>query len=182
MAAFNWFLSVLNSLVLAAIGGVLVWQVAIGPGGPEGVPFWLPAWAERAGVPPWAVGLVGLAFVLSGLHVAWHALRPPRRAAVSFTGEAGEVRTSLGAIEELARRAGLQVPGVRDLRARVQATREGVSLRVRAEVLPDYRIPEVAPELQARLKEIIEEIVGTRVTDVRIVVERIASERWRKPE
>lgn len=183
MAAFNWLLSVLNSLVLAAIGAVLVWQAVIWPGGPGVVPLGpLPAWRGVAGIPSWVVGVLGVAFLLSGLHVAWHSVRPPRRAAVSFTSEVGEVRTSLGAIEELARRAGLQVPGVRDLRARVHATRDGVALRVRAEVLPDYRIPQVAPQLQARLKETIEQIVGTQVTDVRVIVERIAAERWRKPE
>ncbi|HEY8395014.1 MAG TPA: alkaline shock response membrane anchor protein AmaP [Thermaerobacter sp.] len=183
MAAFNWLLSLLNSLALAAIGAVLVWQAVTGPGGPGAAPPWaFPAWAGLAEMPAWVVGVLGAAFLLSGLHVAWHAVRPAQRAAVSFTSEIGEVRTSLGAIEDLARRAGLQVAGVRDLRARVQAMRDGVALRIRAEILPDYRIPDVAPELQARLKQTIEEIVGTQVTDVRVIVERIAAERWRKPE
>lgn len=183
MAAFNWLLSVLNSLVLAAIGAVLAFEALTGPGRVLPSTVWLaPASPWIAPVDPWVTGVVGVAFFLSGLHVAWHSVRPPRREAVSAATEMGEVRTSLGAIEDLARRTGLQVRGVRELRPRVRATREGVALRVRAEVLPDHRIPDVAPELQARLRETIEEIVGTHVTEVRVTVERIAGERRRKPE
>ncbi|EKP93827.1 alkaline shock response membrane anchor protein AmaP [Thermaerobacter subterraneus] len=180
MAPWNAALAVVNSLLLAGVGGVLL---AAGLAGwlPPGTlpPAWLPGPPAPGG---WLVAIVGLAFVLSGLHVTYHALRPRRRDAVSAATELGEIRTALAAVEELARRTGLQVPGVRDIRPRVQAGRDGIRLRVRAEVLPDHPIPDVAPQLQARLREAVETIVGARVAEVRVVVERIAAERRRRAE
>lgn len=180
MAPWNAALAVLNSLLLAGVGAVLV-AGSLGSWLPPGTlpPGWVPVPGQAGG---WLTAGVGLAFVLSGLHVTYHALRPRRREAVSAATELGEVRTALTAVEELVRRTGLQVPGVREVRPRVQAARDGVRLRVRAEVLPDHPIPDVAPQLQARLRETVETIVGARVAEVRVVVERIAGERRRRAE
>ncbi|ADU51288.1 hypothetical protein Tmar_1175 [Thermaerobacter marianensis DSM 12885] len=180
MAPWNAVLAVLNSLVLAVVGAVMVAGALGGrllPG--AGIPAWPPAAGEE---PAWFTAGLGLAFVLSGLHVTYHALRPRRRDALSAATELGEVRTALSAVEELARRTGLQVAGVREVRPRVRAVRDGIRLWVRAEVLPDHPIPDVAPQLQARLRETVETIVGARVTEVRVVVERFAGERRRRAE
>ena len=182
MAAFNAVLAVINSLVLAAVGAVLLFFTALGGDGPLPALAGTPAGLVVAAPERWLVAAAGAIFVLSGLHVAWHAVRPRPREALSTATELGEVRTSLSAVEELARRTGLQVPGVREVRPRVWAGRDGIRLRVRAEVLPDHPIPDVAPQLQARLREAVEAIVGARVLEVRVVVERIAAERRRKPE
>ncbi|HEY8552687.1 MAG TPA: alkaline shock response membrane anchor protein AmaP [Thermaerobacter sp.] len=173
-------LAVLNSAVLAILGLAMV-AAALGEALLPGAdPF-----ASAAALAPqarWYVAGAGLAFVLSGVHVVHHALCPRRRDALSAATELGEVRTALAAVEELARRSGLQVGGIRDVRPRVRADRDGVRLWVRAEVLPDHPIPEVAPRLQARLRETVEAVVGARVKEVRVVVERFAGERHRRAE
>ncbi|GAB6876016.1 alkaline shock response membrane anchor protein AmaP [Thermaerobacter litoralis] len=180
MGPWNAALAVLNSLLLAGVGAVLLAAALAGrlPAGllPAG---WVPAPGLAGG---WVTVVVGLFFLLSGLHVTYHALRPRRRDAVSAATELGEVRTALAAVEELVRRTGLQVAGVREVRPQVHATRDGIRLRVRAEVLPDHPIPDVAPQLQARLREAVETIVGARVAEVRVVVERFAGERRRRAE
>ena len=183
MAPWLAVLAVLNSAILAIVGLAAVAAVVGGFLLPAaGWLPWLP-WATAVAPPArWYVAGVGLAFVLSGAHVVYHALRPRPRDALSAATELGEVRTALAAVEELARRSGLQVGGVRDVRPRVRADRDGVRLWVRAEVLPDHPIPEVAPQLQARLRETVEAVVGARVKEVRVVVERFAGERPRRAE
>lgn len=177
MAALNPLLAVVNSLLVAAVGIVLLVWTAGGWPHLLPAPEWVSAILSPSTPQRWVGGLVGAVLVLSGLHVAWHALVPRRREAPSVATELGLVTTALSAIEDLARRAGLQVAGVRELRPRVQLGRDGLQVTVGAEVDPDHRVPEVAPVLQTRLRETIEGVVGSRVAEVRVVVERIGADR-----
>jgi len=84
--------------------------------------------------------------------------------------EIGEFRISLETIENLSLKAASRVRGTRDLRVRVNVTPPGLQIEVRTIVDGERAIPELTSEIQAAVKEQIEQITGYPVVSVTVFV------------
>ena len=68
------------------------------------------------------------------------------------------------------------VQGVREIKARVIQAGQGMSIKLRAAVIPETDIPVASEEIQRLISEQIKQTLGMEVTDVEIAVENISSE------
>ncbi len=138
---------------------------------------------------PWLVGdlgYTGLGFlaVISGVLLI--AFLSPRRARTRESGsiasftEMGEVRVSYKAIENMVLTASRQVKGIREVNTRINSTEQGLVILMRIKTVPDIPIPGLVSELQVKVKDYVQEISGTSVAEVKVLVEDIAQEKLQK--
>lgn len=175
MGLFDRFIMVLYTLALVVLA-ILVAAVAAG----WQAPFLY--WDRLLATPQerWIVVLLALAVALIGLRslFATFAAGPPAQALVQ-TNAAGEVHVSLHAIEHIVGRLARQVRGIREVRPRIRTTPGGVAVFVEAVVQPDTPIPQASAELQERVRQKVEEMVGIPVLEVKVLVESVLRERAR---
>lgn len=143
-----------------------------------------PAWALH---PPWGPGLVSSTrWVLGAVGVAWALLSLRLLVAVFGRGttspkvhqtELGEVRVSLGAVENLVMRVVLGSRGIREARVSVVGSDDaGVSIRIKAGVTSDVNIPEVSEEVEQAIRGYLRTIVGLEARQIAFLVSDIGSE------
>lgn len=111
--------------------------------------------------------ILSLMFLLSGVRSS------KDKKAVSKHTSIGEIRISLGSIENIVLTASRKITGVRETKAYVRKVNDTVSIAVKVVVAPDINIPAVSEEIQTRVKTSVEDSSGIPVKDVRVVVENI---------
>ncbi len=127
------------------------------------------------------LGLAGTVFLLVSLRFLYLVFRRPGAGAVLIQeGKLGDVSVSVGAIANLVRKLAANIRGVREVKADVRLTAEGVRVSLRTVVSPEVCIPDLSAELQKTVEERIRDVVGIGVERVRIVVENIATETKRR--
>ena len=119
------------------------------------------------------IGVVLLAFSLQG------SKKKEGGTVVSFS-EIGEVRISFKAIENMVLTASRKISGIREVNTRIDYIEQGLLIYVRIKVLPDIAIPALVSELQKNVKEYVEEISGSSVAEIKVLVENIAQEKMEK--
>lgn len=167
-----------SGLLVMAAGFASLGMGLFGWDGAAALSRWM---AERA-VEGRVVGAaVGAGLALLGAA----ALRPAllrlgyERSIVRATG-LGEVHVSLRAIQTLARRAAAQVQGIREVDVDVVPAGAGdVSVRVVVMVAPDYSIPELCDEVQARIDQYLRQTAGVSCSQIRVLVRGVAREAHR---
>lgn len=98
---------------------------------------------------------------------------------VSYT-EIGEIRISFKAVENMVLTASRKVKGIREVNTRIDSVEQGIVIYMRIKVLPDIPIPSLVNDLQARVKEYVQEISGSNVAEIKVLVENIAQEKIEK--
>ncbi|MDO9536277.1 MAG: alkaline shock response membrane anchor protein AmaP [Bacillota bacterium] len=98
---------------------------------------------------------------------------------VSFT-EIGEIRISFKAIENMVLAASRKVKGIRDVNTRIDSTEQGLLIYMRIKTIPDLPIPALVGELQSVVRDYVQEISGSNVAEVKVLVENIAQEKIQK--
>jgi hypothetical protein len=118
----------------------------------------------------------GGALAVAGLIPLLLGFSPPhqkRPEALLQTGEFGEVRITLNALENMVLRVVQQMRGIRDSSRRVVYTPHGLVVYLQVKVLPDQKLPDLTGELQSNVKNYLEEITGIIVSEVKVNVENI---------
>jgi len=135
----------------------------------------LAAWVALAVQHPWLAGALGGLLVFLGGAV--FALILPRRGGPRATAvaetELGEVAVSLDAVRGLVVRAAREVPGVKDVNARVESLESGVNVLLELTVLPDHRIPELGEAVQRQVESQVKGLLGVHVRTVRVAVHQV---------
>jgi len=128
----------------------------------------------------WGTGIVSAVLLTASLRLLYLGFRK-RKGSQTVVHETpmGEVRVSLDAIEDLIRRVGRQVQGVRESRARVTCSPSGLKVVVKLGVSPDVSIPQVSDELQTTIKDYVKNVVGVDVSETQVLVETISTESKR---
>jgi len=98
---------------------------------------------------------------------------------ISFT-EIGEIRISFKAIENMVLTVSRKVKGIREVSTRIDFVEQGLVIYMRIKVLPDIPIPGLVKELQTKVKEYVQEISGSNVAEIKVLVENIAQEKIEK--
>ncbi|TYO95629.1 alkaline shock response membrane anchor protein AmaP [Desulfallas thermosapovorans] len=111
-------------------------------------------------------------YVIMGLRLLWKSLKPERRKqAVVHEGGLGQVRVSLAAVETLAEKAVADVPGIKEVKAKVESSPRGIAMHLKLITAPDINIPAVSEDIQKKVKDSIYNVVGVTVSEVRVAVE-----------
>lgn len=87
--------------------------------------------------------------------------------------EIGDIRISLDTVENLSLKAAGRTRGVKDLRARVKVSQAGLEIALRAVVDGESSIPQQTEEMQANVKQHIEDITGIPVAFVSVFIANI---------
>jgi uncharacterized alkaline shock family protein YloU len=110
---------------------------------------------------------VSVTFLLSGIR------DDKERKSISKFTEIGEIKISLNSIETIALAASKRLSGIKETRAYVYKSLEGVTIVVRAVVMSDVNIPTLSEDIQVRVKKTVEETSGIKVNEVKVIVDNI---------
>ncbi len=176
-----------SRIILAILGvcgllcGIFLILVTLGLIVPVGFPF-----TDRlAG--DLSITLFGVLIFVIGIILLFFSARSSKKEGgggagatiVSFT-ETGEIRISFRAVENMVLNASRKVKGVREINTRLNFTEQGLVIYLRIKVIPDLPIPALVNELQNTVREYVQEISGTNVAEVKVLVENIAQETIEK--
>jgi uncharacterized alkaline shock family protein YloU len=110
---------------------------------------------------------LSLTFLLSGFKP-----EGDKKAIVKYNKN-GEVRITLNSIENIALATSRKMSGIRDSKAYVTKSGEGVHITLKAIVLPDINVPLLSEDMQLKVKSSVEDCTGVRVDSVRVLIESI---------
>ncbi len=129
----------------------------------------------------WTVGLIGAVFFAASVQliVAAFARRGGGQPVV-HESSMGEVSISLDAVESLVKKVARSVKGVREIKAVVTHTKDGLAAHLRGTISPEVSIPEVSEEIQSSVRQYVKRVVGVEMAEIRIEVENIAAEGHRR--
>ncbi len=129
----------------------------------------------------WPFALLGGAIFFLALWVLIMSVRTvDKMQTINHQGELGEYRISFEALQNLVLQATREIKGVRDTRTRLSITDAGLVIDLRVAALPDLKVPELVEEIQRNVKSYVQEISGTDVAEVKVLVEDISKETRRK--
>lgn len=130
-------------------------------------------------------GVIAVVFLLVALRFLLGSLRlapAGEKQAVIKAADLGLVSISMPALENLVIRAARQVKGVREIRPRLDYGPGGLAIRLNLTVNPDRNLPEMAAELQERVREYIVSTAGLEVPEVQVRINGIFQEGQRRVE
>jgi len=144
--------------------------------------FWPQEYADRIYKAPGfyetAYAILAVYLVI-GLRLAWISLHTGKKHAVVQEGSMGQVRIALDAIESLVVKVVLDQKGIKEARAGVEKSANGISIRVKTTVAPDINIPHLSESLQALIGQSVKEVTGIDVQSVKIEVNNISAQKLR---
>ncbi len=91
-------------------------------------------------------------------------------------GPLGEVRICFKAVENLVLKSARGIKGVRETKTRIVFSDAGLVIFLRAVTHPEQNIPQVTAELQTAVKDYVENITGSTVAEIKVMVENVVSE------
>lgn len=177
MKAIHYLLGLVLYLAIAAAGLAIIVS-------PEYPDFIQTAVAWGAGLPDWAkvgagtgVVLYLFAFLLTGL--AWRR----RRSFITFENESGTVSVSTEAVQDYLDALKGEFAAVVGLKSRVRVARGALEVGLVLGVRDGTQIPELCKLMQARVRDLLEEHLGTcDLGGVAVEVNEIRSRRKPSPE
>lgn len=95
---------------------------------------------------------------------------------VSFT-ENGEVRISFKAVENMVLAASRKVSGIREITTRIDTVEQGLLINLKVKAIPEIPIPGLAAELQTKVRDYVQEISGSNVSEIKVLVENIVQDK-----
>ncbi len=110
---------------------------------------------------------LSITFLLSGIKSS------KDKKSVSRYTNIGEIKISLNSVESMALAAARRLNGVKESKAFVSRSNDGISITIKAIVLGDISIPALSEDIQVKVKSSVEESTGIKVNDVKILVENI---------
>ena len=122
----------------------------------------------------WFVLLGAAALLIIGLLVmfgsAFHRKHQSKSTTVNASGEGDIIQISVGAIDCIVGQVVKGYSQVKSVNTEVSQTPDGIKIKAKTVVNGDINIPELAKQLQTDIKIQLEQMVGLKVKDVKIVV------------
>lgn len=97
----------------------------------------------------------------------------PRKSSYNLVTSLGEIMISIDTIENLALKAASTVRGVKDIKAKVKISQQGLELAIRVVVDGVHAIPVLTEEIQQQVTKEVTEITGVQVSNVSVFVSNI---------
>ncbi len=114
------------------------------------------------------VFLLSLRFLFVSLKV-----NNPRQSSYNIVTSLGEIMISIVTIENISLKAAFRVRGVKDVKAKVKVTPQGLDLALRTIVDGVQPIPQLTEEIQQQVNKDVSEITGIQVSNVSVFVSNI---------
>ena len=89
------------------------------------------------------------------------------------SGDGGEVRVSLTALESMARRALGEIEGVREMDVMIDGNDEALNVKIDLKVTTAAHIPEVTRSMQQTVRDALTSFTGAEISDVSVMVSDI---------
>lgn len=128
----------------------------------------------------WTVGLIGAVFFAASVQLIVGVARRGGGQPVVHETSMGLVSISLDAVENLVKKVARSIKGVREIKAVIAHTKEGLTAHLRGTISPEVSIPEVSEEIQTSVRQYVKRVVGVELVDIRIEVENIAADGHRR--
>jgi len=173
----NFFkrLGMLFYMLFALGAGALFLLVSLGAYTPE---QWIAAFNAINGDFVYQIIFGGIAavFVIAGVIAPYRMekkLRKNRR--ISFQNPDGEVTVSLSAIEDYIRKIAKSIPGIKDIRSRVDVSKKGINITASVSISAAANIPEVTEKIQMQVKNSVQGMLGVEESiNIKMHINRIA--------
>jgi len=173
----NFFkrLGMLFYMLFALGAGALFLLVSLGAYTPE---QWIAAFNAINGDFVYQIIFGGIAavFVIAGVIAPYRMekkLRKNRR--ISFQNPDGEVTVSLSAIEDYIRKIAKSIPGIKDIRSRVDVSKKGINITASVSISAAANIPEVTEKIQMQVKNSVQGMLGVEENiNIRMHINKIA--------
>jgi uncharacterized alkaline shock family protein YloU len=121
------------------------------------------------------IGGIGLFLVIASVSLVQIAIgKVQREKTIAFNNPDGQVTVSLTAIEEFIKRLASSITEVKDLRSSVTAGKKGIEIDTRVTLWADANIPQTTENIQAIIKNRIQEMLGIEENiEVRVHISKI---------
>lgn len=161
------------SMVILVVMGLFLIFLAIGWLPVEGIKQILISIQEQI-IPTIIVGALLLG---GGVYLVYLLVREIRYGlTISFRNPEGEVRVSLGAVEEFLKRLGFDE--VREMKPELSITKKGLEINARLTLEPNINIPEATIRIQGTIREYVEGVLGIKnIASIKVFITKIARER-----
>jgi uncharacterized alkaline shock family protein YloU len=89
----------------------------------------------------------------------------------SMTGNIGITVPAVNAIIMMAVK---KISGVKEVKAKISESPEGLIVDLQSMINPEYKVPEMSMDIQNAVKENLENIGGLKVAEIRVLVDYFA--------
>ena len=76
--------------------------------------------------------------------------------------------------------ASRKVNGIREVSTRIDASEQGLLIHIKIKTMTDIPIPELAGELQNKVRDYVQKISGSNVSEIKVLVENIAQDKFQR--
>jgi len=161
------------SMTILGIVGLFLIFLAIGWIPVEGIGRVLISIQEQI-IPTIVIGVL----LLAGGYLVYLSAEEIRYGStISFRNPEGEVRVSLGAIEEFLKRLEGGFERVREMKPKLSMTKKGLEINARLTLEPNTNIPDVAARVQGTIRDYTEGVLGIKnIASIKVFVTKIAHE------
>ncbi|HHT64353.1 MAG: alkaline shock response membrane anchor protein AmaP [Bacillota bacterium] len=125
----------------------------------------------------WIIGITSGLVLLAALNLIFSSLlKNPVNDTKIAENDHGEVSITIPAVEALVKKAAFQIKGVKEVKPVIKCTPQGIAVFVKTSMHPGTVIPSSAQELQAAVKEFLEQTAGIQVLEVKVLITHVFQE------
>jgi len=125
--------------------------------------------------------LAGILLLLNFMIYMFFSVNVHRDKVIAFDNPSGRVSVSLLALEELSKRAISRMAEIKDVRAKIVASKKGLQVKIKLILGSEVNIPDISAKLQALVTKKIQSMIGVDESiNVSIFVGKILSERLKE--
>ncbi len=120
-----------------------------------------------------SVGLVAVVILVLAIVMLANGFRfeSKPKSIVVRTALAGDVSITISAVKVIIMKAVRKVEGIREIEPSITNSTEGIKVYLHTAINPEYSVPEMTKDIQAIVKQYLEEIGGLDVAEIKILVD-----------
>lgn len=121
------------------------------------------------------LGVIGAIFIIVGIIAPYRIEKKLKKnRVVSFQNQDGEVSVSLSAIEEYIRKIAKGIPGIKDIKPRVDINKKGIDIITNLSMSAGANIPEVTERIQMEVRSKVQGMLGVEETiNIKVNIDKI---------
>jgi uncharacterized alkaline shock family protein YloU len=125
----------------------------------------------------WVLGILGLVSVVVSFLLFKNSIKTktPTQTDVINTS-IGKIKITNSALEHMATKVTKEINGIRETKAIIKSTPQGIAIYIQVSLMPDINIPETTTMIQNKIKEYFAQVVGIGVEEVRVLVTKLSSD------
>jgi len=115
---------------------------------------------------------ISLLFILISLRLIISTLagRKPASSLLKQT-DFGTIRVSVNTLDGLTKKAVRTFEEVKDVKTSILTETDGIKVRLKVNIMPDVKMPDLTQAIQAKVKDYIEEYSGIHVKEVHVYID-----------